>query len=148
MKPLSIKKVIPYLFKKMYFRVAILIILMFMMIFNLVRLWPNSYRIGLLFVTLVTATTALGIILAVIFHQRSWCMICPVGTITHLIGGNKYPLKINPDLCVECKMCAKVCPVQIKPYAFKNSFDGLVKDGDCLKCNLCIATCPKKALSR
>lgn len=148
MKPISRKKNIPWIFKNLYFRLVVLLLLFSAMAFNLARRWPNSDKIGLLFVTIMSITSVLGIVLAVIFHQRSWCMICPVGTLANLIGKNKYPLRINPELCVECKLCAKACPIQIKPYIFKTSKDKAVKEGDCLKCNLCIAACPRKALSR
>ncbi len=145
---ISSKREIPVLFKNIYFRIGILIILMLAMTFNLINRWPYAYSIGMFFVMLITITTVLGIILALIFHQRTWCLICPIGTMANLIGRDKRSLKINSDLCVECKLCAKVCPIQIKPYRFKSQRTQIIRDGDCLKCNLCIAACPKKALSR
>ena len=145
-KPISLKRDIPNLFKSMYFRVAVLSILLLVMTFNLAKRWPDPDKIGLFFVILITITTILGIVLAIVFHQRSWCLICPIGTIVNLIGRNKYPLKVNSDLCVECKLCAKVCPIQIKPYLYKREGIQIVKGDDCLKCGLCVAVCPKKAL--
>ncbi|MCX5703254.1 MAG: 4Fe-4S binding protein [Candidatus Omnitrophica bacterium] len=145
--PISPQKRIPFLLRSIYFRIAFLSILMSLMAFNLFRRWPNPYKMGMFFVIMITATTLLGIILALIFHQRSWCLICPIGTAVNLIGRNRYPLKIDSDLCVECKLCVKVCPVQLKPYLFKDKGIRIVKDNDCLKCGLCISVCPLKALS-
>jgi ferredoxin-type protein NapH len=144
---ISPKRKIPALLKSIYFRVGVLIFLMLVMTFNLVRRWPDPYKIGMFFVTLITISTSAGIILALFFHQRSWCLICPIGTMANLIGKKKHMLTIDSDLCVECKLCQKVCPIQIRPYEFKGKGMQIIKDGDCLKCELCTAACPKKALN-
>jgi len=147
-KTISRKGQIPTVFKNMRFRIIVLILLMGIMTINLVFRWPNFYNMGRFFVVLITVTTVLGVILAIIFHQRSWCSFCPIGTIINLIGSSKLPLKINSELCIDCKACYKVCPVQIKPYKFKKEGIQIIKDGDCLKCDQCILVCPKKALFR
>lgn len=143
---ISPKRKIPFLFKNMYFRLTVLSVLMLIMTLHLVRRWSHTYKIGMFFITLIIITTGIGIILAIIFHQRSLCMICPIGTVVNLIGRNRQPLKIDSDLCLECKLCAKVCPVQLKPYIDKGKGMQILKEGDCLKCGLCIAACPTKAL--
>jgi len=56
-------------------------------------------------------------------------------------------LRIDSKLCTECKLCYKVCPIQIAPFKFKKRGIELIKDGDCLKCGLCVVACPKNALS-
>jgi len=147
-KPISPKRDIPQFLKSMPFRLAILALLLAIMAVNLLVRWPSVNKIGMFFVIMLTVTTALGVILAIIFHPRTWCSFCPIGTLVNLVGKSKYPLKINSDLCVECKLCSKVCPIQIKPYKFKSEGIQIVRDGDCLKCNLCIYACPKKALTR
>lgn len=83
-KYISPKKSIPAIFRKMVFRLGVLGVLMTVMIINLIRLWPNLSGIGLFFMILLTATTSLGVILAIFFHQRSWCAICPIGTLINL----------------------------------------------------------------
>ena len=147
-KPISPKRDIPQFLKSMPFRLAILALLLAIMAVNLLVRWPSVNKIGMFFVIMLTVTTALGVILAIIFHPRTWCSFCPIGTLVNLVGKSKYPLKINSDLCVECKLCSKVCPIQIKPYKFKSEGIQIVRDGDCLKCHLCIYACPKKALTR
>ncbi len=147
-KSISPKKEIPDLFKKILFRIGILIILMSVMTINLILRWPDPDKIGRFFVMLLTVTTVLGVGLAVFFHQRCWCYLCPIGTLINLTGGNKYHLKLNSKLCIDCKNCSKACPVQIAPYKYKKQDVEIVKEADCLKCNLCIAICPKNALSR
>jgi polyferredoxin len=147
MKPLSVGRNIPGFFKNIYFRIGVLVFLMLIMTMNLILRWPNPYNIGRFFVLLLTITTAVGILLAIIFHQRSWCSVCPIGTVINLISRGKETLRINSELCVECKICFKACPMQIKPYLFKGRGIELVKDADCLRCGSCVVSCPTKALS-
>jgi ferredoxin-type protein NapH len=148
MNPLRMRKKIPLLFKDMRFRVFVLSLLMLVMAFNLVMRWPSVHKIGQFFIMMLSVTTALGVVLAIFFHQRSWCTICPIGTMINLVGKRKHPLYINSAACNECKMCEKVCPTQIAAYGFKKEGTQVVLDGDCLKCDLCVRVCPQQALSR
>ncbi len=145
--PLSAQKPIPELFKNLYFRLGVLSILMVIMAVSVILRWPDASKIGMFFVVMLTVTSVLGIILGIIFQQRSWCMICPIGTIIALSSRQRSPLKIDSDLCNECKVCRKVCPVQIKPDQYKSKGVQRITDRDCLKCRQCLSICPQKALS-
>ncbi len=145
-KPISPKKKIPSFFKGLPLRISILVFLMLMMTIQIIKRWPDPYKIGMFFVILLTVTTVIGIILALIFHHRTWCCFCPIGSMANWVGWGKYPLKIDSKLCTECKLCYKVCPIQVAPLDFKKSSLETVKDGDCLKCGLCVLFCPKGAL--
>ncbi len=54
-------------------------------------------------------------------------------------------IKINPDKCIGCTKCAKVCPV--------NAIDGKVKEKHvinqekCIKCGACLTSCPVNAIT-
>ncbi len=147
LKALSPQKEIPAVVRKTYFRLFAMLVLMAIMAFQLVRVWPDINKIGKVFVILVTTTTTLGVILTLFFHQRTWCYLCPVGLFANFAGRGKEQLKIDSKLCIECKKCYKVCPVQIAPYKYKKS-DTInpVLEADCFKCGSCISACPKKAL--
>jgi ferredoxin-type protein NapH len=136
-----------YMIKGLPVRIAVLTLLMAMMVIQIAKRWPDPYKIGAFFVAMLTATTLLGIIAAFFFHQRIWCYVCPIGSLSNWVGRNKHMLTINSAQCVECKLCAKVCPVQIRPYTFKTEALQAINDFDCLKCGSCVAVCPKKALS-
>ena len=157
-KPISPKKEIPKFFKGLPLRIGFLSFLMLMMTIQLIKRWPDPYKIGMFFVILFTITTILGVILAVAFHQRMWCCFCPIGSMASWVGRRKYPLKIDSQLCTECKLCYEACPIQVAPYTFsrqsgipqnagKSEGIKIVDDSDCLKCTLCVRSCPKKALS-
>lgn len=113
-KPISPKRQIPGFFKRLPLRVGFLSFFILLMTIQLIKCWPDPYKIGMFFVVLLTVTTILGLILALIFHQRAWCCFCPIGSLGNWVGKNKHLLKINPKLCTECKLCYKVCPIQIK----------------------------------
>jgi polyferredoxin len=147
-RPISPKKEIPRLLKAHPFRIAVFVFLISVIMINLIIRWPDLYKIGRFFMTMLYITTALGIILALIFHQRSWCSFCPIGSLINWTSRAASRLKIDAAQCVECKLCAKTCRMQIKPFLFKGEGIQIVRDRDCLRCGLCVAVCPKNALSQ
>jgi len=146
MKYISPRRKIPYFFRSLPLRIGVIIFLMSMLTYQIVRLWPDPYASGKLFMTLLTITTGVGIILAIIIHQRTWCYICPIGTISNWVGKNRQQLHTKDDLCSSCKLCDKSCPMGLAPQELKEK-GKMSFSGDCLKCGLCVKTCPKDALS-
>jgi ferredoxin-type protein NapH len=146
LKKISPGKKIPMLVKTTAFRVAVISFLMTVMIIQIIIRWPDPMAIGMFFVILLTITTFIGVILSVIFHQRTWCSFCPIGSISGWVGKNKGKNQLDSELCTSCTLCHKVCPVQIEPYKYKSEGIQGVTEGDCLNCDLCISACPKKAL--
>jgi polyferredoxin len=139
-------KKIPQVLKSNPSRIAVLVFLMSMLTLQIVRLWPDGLAIGRFFVILLTITTVVGIILSLVYHQRSWCYICPIGSLSSWAGKNKQQLIMNNEDCTGCKACSKTCPMQLAPVEMKETRE-MQHKGDCLKCGLCVATCPKDALS-
>lgn len=146
MKAISPERNIPVLLRRVPVRLGVLAFLMAMLIFQIVRLWPDGYAIGRFFIILLTVTTIVGIFLALLFHQRAWCSICPIGSLSSWVGANRRPLKMNRDSCISCGLCAKNCPMKLSPNVLKDA-PAMEFKGDCLKCGLCVKTCPKQALS-
>jgi ferredoxin-type protein NapH len=125
-------------------RTAVLAFLMAMLTVRITGLWPDFYAIGRFFVILLTVTTMAGIILALIFHQRAWCYVCPIGSMSSWVGKGKRPLVLNREECTQCKLCGKECPMQLYPYDLKGGT--MAGRQDCLKCGACVESCPKGAL--
>lgn len=140
---ISAGKKIPELFKGKSFRIFVLTVLISALGFQIYMAWGSVDKVGLAMVIVLTVTTSIGILLGIIFHQRAWCHICPMGTLANFLSTGKQPLTVLSS-CVDCKACEKVCPMQLKPYQYKNSIMG---DNDCVKCSLCVTVCPKKALT-
>lgn len=145
MKATSPGKNIPHALRKVPVRLGVILFLMAMLTVQIVRLWPDAFAIGRFFIILLTVTTTVGILLAVFIHQRAWCSVCPIGSLSSWAGVGRRPLKMNRTSCVSCGLCAKNCPMQLKPNALKER-PVMEFTGDCLKCGLCVKGCPKQAL--
>ena len=143
--PISPQKKLPQWFYSYKFRLIFIAILFSFLIFNIVRAWPDITKIGFAFVKTLTITSVLSLIAALIFRARTWCIVCPVGTFSGLIGGKKRPLKIDYARCLNCTNCERVCPMGLAPY--KDKKKGILQSRDCIKCGTCIENCPTKALS-
>ncbi|MGV8089831.1 MAG: 4Fe-4S binding protein [Methanothrix sp.] len=138
--PLSRRLSIPPFLRSMWIRIPIFIALMGFMIYRLLGTQGVVDRIGMVFVTLCIITTSIAILFGVIIAPRTWCTFCPMGTLQRIMGGSKYRLKLDGDLCIDCKRCQKVCPMQLQVSEIQDL-------PDCIKCGRCIDTCPKDALS-
>lgn len=66
---------------------------------------------------------------------------CPAGVCTAL---SKY--HIDPEKCIGCTACSKVCPVSAITGSLKKAH--AVNKDICIKCGACESTCKFKAISR
>ena len=145
MAPVSPSRPIPRVFRIAGPRWVLVVLLMGFMIWRIMQNPGDVYHWGRVFWLMCTVTTAIGVVLALLIHQRSWCTICPVGTMQNATGGGKGQLLIDSDLCRECRTCEKACPIDLAIVKHKDS--GVVDERDCLRCPECIAVCPANALN-
>ena len=139
----SRQRKIPGFFSHWVFRLAWMTILMSVLAVRLPPLWGDWYNMGRPFITLLLVTTSVGIILGTIYHERIWCMFCPMGSMANLLGRGKHQLSVVSG-CNGCGQCEKTCRMQINPGSYRDG--GIVTDGDCLKCTYCIDACPQQVL--
>ena len=66
---------------------------------------------------------------------------CPAGVCAALL--NYY---IDPETCVGCSLCAKICPVKCISGEPKKTY--LIDNDACIKCGECKKKCPMKAIYR
>ncbi len=76
-----------------------------------------------------------------VFIRNFWCRyLCPYGA---LLGALSWlsPLKItrNRSTCIDCELCTKACPSNIKVHAA-----GRVWSDECMSCLECVEVCPVK----
>lgn len=144
---ISPQKKIPKIFKNIFFRLIILILVMSIFIYGLAQPHSSLTCLGSLFIKMMTVTTIIQIFLAVLIHQNTWCNLCPMGTLAYFITKIK---KCNSDNilisseCTSCNTCTKKCPVQVDIPDWRKI--GEIKDADCTKCRKCITVCPKGCL--
>lgn len=145
-KPISRQKKIPDFLKNIRFRIIVLMILIGILSLKLTAVYPDVNKMGMVFIQILAITTILAVISGIAFHQRLWCYVCPGGTLTNIIGKGKKNIEIIPEKCTDCGLCGKICPMQIKPKAYKSK--RVLDNSDCIKCGVCISVCPEKALKK
>ena len=118
--------------------------LMGFMGFQLIRNPGSAEHWGSVFWLACAVTTAIAIILGLVWQPRTWCAICPIGTLAATIGEEKYPLQIAAS-CKACGLCEQSCPMELAIAAQREV--GSLQHGDCLKCSSCHAACPQQALT-
>lgn len=129
-------------------------------VLNVTKLWGTFDfldKLGFVFVSTYLMVLVVGGLLAAFITPRTWCQFCPMGTmqklsyrlgkLTGIADKTEKKLTIsNPDKCIKCGKCSKVCPFQLTPYL---EFDGDNKFNniECIKCATCVKNCPLKLLS-
>ncbi|MCM1985531.1 4Fe-4S binding protein [Methanococcoides seepicolus] len=139
---ISKKRKIPKVLSSMWVRIPVFSLMMAFMLYRIsvtIAAQNTIELIGMIFVSICLVTTVIGTMLGSYFNTRSWCNFCPMGTMQRIIGGNKYQLKMDHESCVDCKLCEKVCPMELEVRDIGNK-------PDCIKCGRCIDICPKDSL--
>ncbi len=74
-----------------------------------------------------------------IFIKNFWCRyLCPYGALLGLIGFiSPHKIRRNAVSCIDCGLCAKVCPSFIKVDKVKT-----VLSDECTSCLNCVDVCP------
>ncbi|EKE01402.1 MAG: iron-sulfur cluster-binding protein [uncultured bacterium] len=144
--PISPQKPLPQFLRSMTFRWAVLVLLMGLMFYRLSQNFSSVEHWGRVFWLMCTATTLLGIVLAMFIRARTWCSFCPIGTLGKIIGEKaaRSTLKLDAAKCVGCRLCEKACPMNLSIISANKT---LLTNSDCIKCGECVSQCPRRALS-
>lgn len=141
----SNNKKVPRFLKSNLFRAVMVVFMMSMFSVGIYKNWGDLYGLGMVFYRIIVVTTVVGIVLSLFYNHRTWCNICPMGTIASVISRfrkSKKVLQISSG-CVSCKICEKKCPLGIVPYEYKSN---ILSHPDCIQCGKCVNVCPKKAI--
>ncbi len=162
LNPLSRNATLPPLFRAKPVAVLLLIAFMVMLGLRLSSVIPTFGstgffdRLGFVFVLNYLVVTVVGSALSLIVNTRSWCFVCPMGTFQLLLYRLGVVMHINrctdvrlktaqPEKCIRCKCCSKVCPMYLEPYPdifSTRDFD----HASCIRCGTCAQSCPSGVL--
>ena len=145
LKKFSGKPIIPMFLRRPVIRWSIVVVMFGVFIIRIIESPFTLESFGRLFWVMCTITTVIGVALGFFFSHRTWCAICPIGTIINAANCDTNHISIDSQRCVKCKLCEKKCPMNI--VITNGISSGAILDSDCIKCKECIAVCPKKALS-
>lgn len=114
--------------------------------------WGDWSAMGSVFWQLIVTTTIIGVVLSFIYAPMTWCSFCPMGTLAAWAAPKKTPLPaaftsihVDKGCEMKCRMCARVCPMQLSPYDARGQQTGYLHP-DCFKCGKCVRACPTKMM--
>jgi len=90
---ISHNKPVSKIFAKQWFRWLIFAAFISFLIYRIISVGGNFIAIGSVFVVMCLLTTLISIVLGITLKHRSWCAICPMGTLQQKIGTIARPSK-------------------------------------------------------
>jgi len=141
----SVHKILKY---SRYILLGFVILSGFDLIFSILTFDPRINFTSIISGTLISTTGSVVIILFVlvsIFFERPFCNYFCVQGAKYGILSILRPITIkrNEKICIGCKKCDLICPMNIKVSNIKN-----LRDPQCINCFQCISSCPvEKVLS-
>lgn len=90
---------------------------------------------------LIGSILLLATIIGSIFYDRFFCKyLCPMGAFYGIFSKLSIGKIVRAENnCVDCGLCNKSCPVNIKVSETK-----VIKSAECINCQSCILSCPRK----
>ncbi|MFA5033091.1 MAG: 4Fe-4S binding protein [bacterium] len=87
------------------------------------------------------------VIIGSIFIKRVFCRtMCPLGAMWGLFNKVSFiKLAVDKDKCIQCGMCEKVCPTDVKMYEAVDN-PGVANTPECVRCFSCKSICPMNAI--
>lgn len=142
---ISRHNVVPSFFRSTYFRVFVFAAMMGFMTYRLSLAQGDAQAIGGVFRMMWIVSIALAIGMGLYYKARTWCVICPMGSLQGAMSLNTFRLHVS-DECVGCRTCQRLCPISTYPGNFYDAVSAKVPSIDCLRCYNCVENCPKGAL--
>ena len=101
-------------------------------------------------ITLIFTILSVGIagamLVGMFVKDRFFCLFCPMLVLIHVLK-KVSPVRFekNPDGCLGCGNCLRMCPVDIRTV-HEEKFQKDVMDEDCMLCMTCSESCPQEGV--
>lgn len=122
--------------------------------------WMNYYWVSVLvFVVLISRVSyvgytkgllAAGFLLCIVptigallvgwYSPKSWCSICPTGTLLKTLDKVVGNFKVTKGECNSCGVCDKACPMTVE--SSKVPIYSSIDAPNCTQCGICAGSCP------
>jgi polyferredoxin len=97
---------LPGFIRSKVFRFAFLVILMSAFTVQLAFTDGSIAEVGAVFHRMVAVTTAAAVLAGIIYGKRTWCTVCPMGTLAHYVSVSKKKRSLpNPAENMSCGVC-------------------------------------------
>lgn len=95
--------------------------------YALFQFWTGEVAVSAMIILIL-------VLLASLWIERPWCKyLCPFGAVLGLISKiSLFSLKRDPGTCIDCKICDRVCPMNIDISSRKS-----VRHTNCIVCLEC-----------
>ncbi len=92
-------------------------------------------------ISLFSLKVLIALFVLSVFIRNFWCRyLCPYGALLGIISiFSPGKIKRNPDACIDCELCTRACPSNIKVHKVKT-----VISDECSTCLSCVEACPVK----
>lgn len=94
LKKISRNKAIPKVLHSKYVKIIFLLMIFYRFYLG-ISLASSVIDVGLVLVEMVSVTTAITIVLGILYHPRSWCAFCPMGFLSNIVISIKRAWKFN-----------------------------------------------------
>jgi len=82
----TLKRPLPKVFTRTWAKWLLYTLLLLLLVFRVFRSGGDLLAIGSIFVSMCLITTIIAIVLGLLTNHRSWCSICPMGSLQQSIG--------------------------------------------------------------
>jgi len=106
----------------------------------------TSVKVAIQTAIFLSLFVGLVIVLPILTKRRTQCgILCPFGAFQSATNKlNVFEVRIDRKECVECGLCARVCPTfSMDEASIKRGKSRI----SCMKCGKCMDACPRKAIS-
>ncbi|MGL5579315.1 MAG: 4Fe-4S binding protein [Fusobacteriaceae bacterium] len=81
LSPISLRRTVPKWFFTSEMKIGVFLLIMGLFIQGMYFSWGDFRTIGKLFFRMVGVSTIISIILGIVYRERTWCGVCPMGNL-------------------------------------------------------------------